>query len=400
MRSEGGILNTIAGTIAGIGSGFLLIFLGTIVLISNEGNYKMTQDAIKEAGSVVVAADDVNRIDAELEGKLIYGVSKTQTDEIVTDDLFDVAVNAVKLVRKVQYYQLVEEKHTESWTDSDGEEHTRTTYTYEKKWTDEPISSKNFDNSKYRSSNHVLSEIENIEKYADLVNWGAYKLPEFLKTVADGIVPVEMKLSEATKEKWDQLLDLAAAKYTKQAIIREKSEYIHVIRTNTAHLGADPASPAIGDVRVEINYVPPGRDMSIIAQVQGDTFAKYIANNGKEFFSANNKVVGLEQMLKDERDSNTSTAWALRIMGILLVILSIRLIFKPVTFLFSKIPYLGGVVNGGIAFICTMLGLAWSFVVISLAWLFFRPVIGLAILAAAIAIIWLMKKKGDRIDLR
>ena len=97
---------------------------------------------------------------------------------------------------------------------------------------------------------------------ANIVSWGAYKLPEFLKTVTDAVAPVELNLSEATMEKWDQLLGLAAAKYTKQAIIAAKSKYMHVIRVNTAHFGVDPATPAIGDVRVELNYVSPGRGNS------------------------------------------------------------------------------------------------------------------------------------------
>ena len=397
MKIEGGIMNFLSGTKGGIGAGFLMFFFMTYFLVINERNYKMTLDAIKEAGSVVVTADDVSRVDAELEGKLIYGVSKTQTGEIVTDELFDVAVNAIKIIRKVQYYQWVEIKHMEEWEDSDGETQRKITYSYEKQWTDEPVNSAKFIDSKYHSSNHVINEIKNMEKYADVVNWGAYELPEFLKNVADGVAPIEIKLSEATKEKWNRTLEQVAAKYTSQAISGVKSEYIHLIRINTVHLGVDPAVPLIGDIRVEISYIPPGRDMSIIAQTQGNTFTEYTARNGKTFFSARSGVVSLEKMLEEESDNSSNMAWAIRIMGILCIMFSLRLIFKPISSLLSKIPLLGSVVNGGIKFICTMLGLAWSCIVIAIAWLFYRPLIGLAILAVAIAIIWMLKRKGERI---
>ena len=101
-----------SGSVKGIGTGITLFIIGTIMLFWNEGSYVKDKTSIKEAQSVVVEVDDVSSLNPDLNGKLIYGVSKVQTDEILNDELFGVSVNAVNIWRLVEYYQLVEEKRT------------------------------------------------------------------------------------------------------------------------------------------------------------------------------------------------------------------------------------------------------------------------------------------------
>ena len=44
--------------------------------------------------------------------------------------------------------------------------------------------------------------------------------------------------------------------------------------------------------------------------------------------------------------------------------------------------------------VCTVIGLAWSLIIIAIAWLFYRPLIGIALLAVAGALIWVFALKG------
>ena len=398
MRNTG-ITSMIANSKAGIGGGFLAFIAGTLMLISNERDFKMTGDTIKEAESVVVNIEDVNTIDTALEGKLAYGVSTMQTDEIVEDELFGVAVNAIKLIRSVEFYQWVEKEHREARKDSNGNSETIVTYTYEKKWVDAPVNSSKFNNSRYRSLNWVIMQIDSMTKWADIVNWGAYKLPHFLKTKAIGQKPVTIKLSKENATRLELLLAKGASSHTASALIKAEtteSDYVHHINVNTLHLGSDPSTPAIGDIRVEINHIPPGGSLSVIAQIQGNTFTEYIARNGKVFYSVNNGVDSKEKMLLDEHSNNSTNTWAMRIACILLVIFGIRLTLKPIGHLFSRIRFLSNIVNVGVKFVSTMLGLAWSLIVIALAWLYYRPVTALIIFAFVAAIILLLKKTGDK----
>ena len=48
--------------------------------------------------------------------------------------------------------------------------------------------------------------------------------------------------------------------------------------------------------------------------------------------------------------------------------------------------------------VCTIVGIVWSLVVIALAWLFYRPVLGISLLVLAGCFVWLFAFKGkDRL---
>ena len=87
------------------------------------------------------------------------------------------------------------------------------------------------------------------------------------------------------------------------AKMQVSKDYLHV-SGNTAYFGVNPGSPSVGDMRISLTYAPPGGDLSVIAQVQGNTFTKYTAGNGKEFSSVRNGIVSAEQMFEGEHKSN------------------------------------------------------------------------------------------------
>jgi hypothetical protein len=67
-------------------------------------------------------------------------------------------------------------------------------------------------------------------------------------------------------------------------------------------------------------------------------------------------------------------------------------IFNILTTLMKVVPFLASIVGVGIGLICGVVGLAWSLVIIALAWLTYRPIIGVPLLLVAIGgIVWLKK---------
>ena len=58
------------------------------------------------------------------------------------------------------------------------------------------------------------------------------------------------------------------------------------------------------------------------------------------------------------------------------------------------LPFLGNIANLGVGLVSWVLGLAWSLVVIAIGWLVYRPVLGVALLVAAAALIWFLGKKS------
>ena len=104
----------------------------------------------------------------------------------------------------------------------------------------------------------------------------------------------------------------------------------------------------------------------------------------------------MNQFFEDEQETNTFNTWAFRILGIVMVIGALKLIFGFVVTLTRIVPFLSTIVGWGVGVICTVLGVVWSLIVISVAWLFYRPVLGIALLAVAGLLVWLFALGGKQ----
>ena len=70
------------------------------------------------------------------------------------------------------------------------------------------------------------------------------------------------------------------------------------------------------------------------------------------------------------------------------------MIFAPLKTLADVIPLLGSIVGAGTGLVAGLLGSAWSLVIIAIAWIRFRPVLGFCLLGAALALVILLFIKG------
>ena len=87
-------------------------------------------------------------------------------------------------------------------------------------------------------------------------------------------------------------------------------------------------------------------------------------------------------------------AWIFRGLGIFLCIAGFGMIFAPLKTLADVIPLLGSIVGAGTGLVAGLLGSAWSLVIIAIAWIRFRPVLGFCLLGAALALVILLFIKG------
>ena len=241
----------IGNSFKGIVTGFILFIVGTILLFWNEGNFVKTKKALNEGQSVVVEMNDPNKINSELNGKFVHATALATTNEILTDELFGVSEQAVALDRKVEYFQWVEKSKSESKDKVGGGKETKTTYTYERKWTDKPVNSTNFKDAAYQNKNTTLTTVESQKTLAKDVSFGAYKLPEFIITAIQGNTAVNMNLSDEKKKEWESAIQKKINNNS-----TSQSSYFHV-DGNVAYIGQTPSDPKIGDVRVTIVKTEP-----------------------------------------------------------------------------------------------------------------------------------------------
>jgi len=62
--------------------------------------------------------------------------------------------------------------------------------------------------------------------------------------------------------------------------------------------------------------------------------------------------------------------------------------------LLKVVPFIANIFGFGVGIVCTILGVVWSLIVIALAWLFYRPVLAIILLAIAGFLVWVFAFKG------
>jgi hypothetical protein len=405
-----------------IGSGFLLFIAGTVLLWWNEGRAVKTEKMLDEAGSAYVEMENPNKKDASLEGELICGTALATTEDSLSDAQFGVGAKAIALRRTVEYYQWVEHSQEKKEDKLGGKEVTTTTYTYSREWVSRPIDSGQFKDPAYQGKNTILTTVEDQEQYAENVTWGAYKLNESLIHSISSREGLDLAISEDLLKQLDGNAKTAYERFygSKQSVEqpaqtaelsdsakaandsinnaianaenKKDLEYIHQA-SNVLYFGRVPGSPEVGDVRVTFEKVVPAK-VTVMAVVDGDTFKPFKAKNGKRFQTLVMGKKSGDEIIEAEKEANNMWTWALRIIGILMVIGGLKGIFGFIETILKVVPFIAGIFGWGVGVVCTIVGIVWSLIIIAIAWLFYRPILAICLLAIAAFLIWVFAFKG------
>ena len=425
-----------------IGSGFLLFVLGTALLWWNEGRAVKTEKMLDEAGSAYVEMENPNKKDASLEGELICGTAMATTEDSLSDTQFGIGAKAIALRRTVEYYQWVEHSQTKKEDKLGGKEVTTTTYTYSKRWVSSPVQSSQFHDPAYQNKNMVLTTVDEAEQYAENVSFGAYKLPESLIHSISSREGMDLAISEDLLSQFDKSTQAAYERFygvqksiqqptqqsapqqpaipdsvkallsdsvkavldslqavsdsiNKQMATAENKkdlQYIHQA-SNVLYFGRVPGSPEVGDVRVTFEKVVPAK-VTVMAVVDGDSFKPFKAKNGKRFQTLVMGKKSGDEIIDAAKESNNMILWALRIIGILMVIGGLKGIFGFIETILKVVPFIAGIFGWGVGLVCTVIGIAWSLIIIAIAWLFYRPLLGISLLVLAGFLVWVFAFKG------
>jgi Transmembrane protein 43 len=360
----------IGESIKGILFGIIIIPVTIVLLWWNEGRAVTTANSLKEGAAAVVnvAAD---KIDPANDKKLIHVTGEAKAAEPVSDPDFGISVPALRLVRSEEIYQWVEETKTETKEKVGGGEETTTTYTYEKKWVDEPVKSAEFKKPDgHTNEGDLIAGNANIS--AENVTLGAFKVPEtFVKQMGS---PVKHAVTDA---------DLAKL----PADLKEGTQ----IHSGALYFGGNPDEPQVGDVRVSFEIVKPGA-FSIVAAQIGETFEPFQTKAGKPINLIENGTVSAETMFKNAEDTNKMITWLVRFLGFLFMAFGFMAIMRPLSVLGSVIPFIGNIIGMGTGLISFVLAGTISLLVIAIAWIFVRPLLGIVILALAVGGFIYMRK--------
>jgi gamma-tubulin complex component 4 len=93
-------------------------------------------------------------------------------------------------------------------------------------------------------------------------------------------------------------------------------------------------------------------------------------------------------MIANKRHSESILTWILRGVGTAAMVIGFAMFLGPISTIASVVPFLGGLVRGAAFFVSIVIGVPLSLVVIALAWIGHRPLIGSGILVLAAALFY------------
>ncbi|GFG38593.1 hypothetical protein Cfor_01640 [Coptotermes formosanus] len=323
--------------------GCVLFFAAMRLLFWNEGQAVQMASSLEEAMSAVVAVQHTSVVIEENSGKLVHFSGALHVGEPLTEPEYGVAVPAVKLKRRVQMYQWVEEEHSSELMPGE-HEYVDSRYSYVMEWRDKLIDSSLF----HSMSHHNPKEfpLKSTVYMSEYVSVGSYVFSAALKDKFSDFVLVT---SDERPERKDIKLHAGL--------------YYH---------SQDVWNPEIGDIRVQFSYAgKAGEVVSVVGMQDGKEIRPYQTLAGGEILMLREGRLSVEEMFLEERAHNQWLTWAYRglswfmmflaancLTDILRCIASVCLLVTSFAWIWYR-PLLGGVLIAGAAipFLCSAIRL-------------------------------------------
>lgn len=398
---------------------FLLVILSIVLLVRNEKEFVEKKAALDEWASIVQEAI-IDQINSELDWSEIHVSWQTASDdETLKDDVFWVVTDNLKLIRTVEMYQWYEDEDTECHDNYWWSEDCETTYTYDTKWSETAIDSKNF----YQTSNHenpAVREYESNEWVKNPITLGAYTLtdtfidklvnyrtinlseqeivtPEKYKNSTVEQVTQTVETTETTVEDnnnsylYGDSEENAAADTTEVTNTAEATNERFHINGDQIYIWLDPTKPAVWDLRITFSSVKPWTVSVVWKQVNSE-LTSYTASNWRPIALLEEGSVTAADMFLHAQQANKNLTWLLRLLWLFLMFCGFAAMFKFIETIAKVLPFLANIIWVWTGLIALWLTLVVWFVTIWIAWIAVRPVIWISCLVVAAAWIFLLVK--------
>ena len=325
--------------------GLILVLAGSVALFWNEWR-SARESATLIAGEGAVVSARFDRVPPEGTAGLVHIVGPARPSGLAADPLFPVTHDALRLDRVVEMYQ---------WREfSQGTGDNRTD-NYEPVWAEGRIPSERF-RDRMRHTNPAAPAIASARFYPDEVALGAYAVaPELLDRL-----PASEGVAVAP----------GGEVFIEGRAMRGEG---------SAFLSGSATHPEIGDLRVRFSAVPTG-EISVLAGLDGSTLGAWTAPDGGTIAMAEPGLRTSGQMFGAAYRSNALTTWLVRAAGWLGIFVGLSILLRRIARRVPPLADLQARLKGPIAL---TLALAWALAVVALAWVVFRPLMSLGLVAVS-----------------
>lgn len=408
--------------------------IAVVVLFWNEGNYLYTALSLDAAEKVVQTVDGAAKLPAN-EGKLVHVSGKMSSDMPLVDEQFGVGGDVARMRRIVEMYQWVEHEHTRTKKKLGGGTRRVTEYEYEMEWVEGVEDSRNFYDDSHVNPTSIpfTSDV----KQASSVRLGGFVIgdeqldklsykplaltsqtftgvppgvtPKPVPTGSELYVPVEWtsfgresvqppKASKEAPQEEEMPVNCgadpaaeSAPEVTPEAAPTEPAteaapqpEAAPVDMPSEEPQDLSPSrlnEPQVGDVRIRFEAIPLD-DVTVVAKQEGEALVDFIPElrNARPIMLVDEGVHTTKVMFDNARTQNTMMLWITRVIGGILVFAGTFMVLRPLKVFADFIPMIGSIVGFGIFVVALFVSGGLTVMIIGVAWVYYRPLIGCLIL--------------------
>ena len=299
--SSQGWLSRIMESIKGVLVGLALVVAAFPLLFVNEGCAVKIAKGLAEGRGAVVEAQ-AGAVNPAQEGKLVHMTGKAVTKAGVKDTTLGISMpTAIRLERSVEIYQWEEKTETKKEKKVGGSEKTTKSTTYEKDWSQTAQDSSKFKLKKNKDGIPLVNgsmPFKSGGSVANDVTVGAFSITDRLLNQLSGGTPVAID---------QKIIDSLPADMKARAKIN--GEYIY--------LGANPAKPSIGDLRIKLSKIE-ATDVSIVAQQTGNKLVPWKTAQDTTIGMLDKGTKTAAEMFTSAEEGNAMRTWIIRLVGFLM----------------------------------------------------------------------------------
>ncbi|XP_044266365.1 transmembrane protein 43 homolog isoform X1 [Tribolium madens] len=341
--------------------GICILCLGIWLLTWNEGRAVHQAHSLDEAYNRVISLNPYENVRSELDGHLVHITGPLGIDEPLTEPEYGISIQAVKLKRRVQMYQWVEERSPRDYVDNGLDQNYETSdYYYVTEWRDKVVDSSNF---YIRHGHHNPTEI-----------------PLKSHTYISPFVRVgHLMLGSEIKEKFNDYVEVTSDERPERKDVKlHMGIYYHC---------DDVWNPEVGDIRVQFYYAGIANEIvTVIAMQKDGVLVPYTTSKGHKIALLRHGDLNINQMFNAEHYDVRLETWKIRAAGVFILYASCVCLARLIKIFFFRIPFLRNIVAGDMTSSTNFaISASVSLLVIATAWILYRPVLGVGLVAAAIS---------------
>ncbi|KAG5896399.1 hypothetical protein JTB14_009604 [Gonioctena quinquepunctata] len=340
--------------------GIFLFLAGVWLLTWNEGRAVHHAHSLDETYNNAIILNAYETVDDSYDGKVVHISGNLVVQEPLTEFDYGISIQAVKLKRRVQMYQWVEERSPRDDDANGGAQYSINDYYYVTEWRDKLVDSSNF-YVRHGHENPRHIPLKTVTYVSSEVNLGQLVVGDHIKQKFDDFVEVT---SDERPDRKDVKLHMGI--------------YYHC---------DDIWNPEVGDIRVQFYYAgATGEAVTIIAKQENGVLVPYETSKGHKIALLRHGNLNINQMFSAEHYDARMETWKLRGLGVFILYASTVCLARLLKILFFYMPLLNCFISGeATSFGNILLAFSVSLIVIATAWILYRPMLGAGLLFAAVS---------------